>query len=324
MGFNLGSFAAGAAQAGSKDIEARRASALELKMRSSLIAQQAQASMQENTQKEELATGAEREKYQRENMLSPEESDTVKKNLAEGIEIGGSKFGGLDMSAMGDKPLSRDTAKTLMELRNSKMTSHAYSAQIGKDPVLDPTTGIITGYQPRGIFGPMGKPEQLAGSGDKVKQGIELINASKDLSQAKEMMGKINFGRLQGFVNNASAYVGTNPDIVNFNSLRTYIATEMPKVLAGFTRFNEPEFNRLIQTIPSSHATPTEVKNWMETYDRVIGGRMTTLGMNPGLFGVVGNLKDAPQAPQDKTGGLTAADFAAEDARRAALRAKKQ
>ncbi len=151
MGFSLGAFAAGAANAGSRDIEARRATALELKMKSSLLAQSHADSMEENVQKDSLARASASAKYKEEDLLpkgmgaefADEAGMTVPaENLQQAKLMG--ELAGRKIMAQNKK----DLLNKHMESLHDPMTGLKIS-----DRVIDENTGTVVRDIPDKTYG---------------------------------------------------------------------------------------------------------------------------------------------------------------------------
>jgi hypothetical protein len=203
-------------------------------------------------------------------------------------------------------------------------------------PVYDPNFGIKIGER---TVNPLGGQSTIHADPDaskKLEEARLLSTMQLQLGKVDEAAQGVDFGRISGLGAKIGGAIGMRPDVTRFNNLKSTVALMGPHFIAGYNRFNDPEYNRLNSQV-STMSTGTEYKQWRQDVGDMLARKMQDIGFGQDPNYILNKLNQQAQPqgqpqsgvptaqspaqtqPIPSTGGLTQNDFAAEDARRASL-----
>lgn len=271
---NMGGFGAGFANALSGDLAQREAAKLQLMMLSKRM---------EFEHNQKLAEIAAQGQEQRKGIQAQAQAQSVSRDslaaLAKSLGVDNFDATGLPETMTG--PFADTAVKSLAEVaaRRAEIKAMIAGKQTSIEPHYEPTTGIKDGERQNTIFG-KGKVEYDAAANPSIQQAKDIITERDGMIRLKKLIdGQDLTGPIGGRLAQALAAAGIDPKAAGTQAARQSLLTAMPKVLAGFNRFNEPEIQRLNAIPPGLTNTQDVNRALFDNAFAILNDRVSSLGM---------------------------------------------
>lgn len=311
MGLDFGAFAAGAANAGSEDIEKRRDTALQIKLRSKMAEMSLNNALIENQQKADLASSAEKDKYLRESNLSPDFAAGL--GTMSGLPAPTNvNEGNIAASLAKARASAAERHQAAMDrLAKPRLVTHddgnTYVTQ-----AFNPTTGEKlweSGSNSKLVVGKLKGATAAYEEGkvliDQMRRGVEAMNLGADFPDNLGAAARLRLNDV----------TQSNPKAYAFKQAVFPYAQRLEKMITGGSRNALPLVQGMVSELPNAMDTVQSAKEKLDVLEGIFESAFT------GQIKAWGTPVSSVSLKSD-SGGFTADDFAKEDVRRMNLKKK--